>query len=85
MKLIIEKNVLLESVSNVIRAVSPRNIIPILNGIMFDLNDDGLYLTASDSDIIIRNFIPKDKIKNIVETGKIIIQSKRRGGIFHPF
>ena len=76
MKLIIEKNVLLESVSNVIRAVSPRNIIPILNGIMFDLNDDGLYLTASDSDIIIRNFIPKDKIKNIVETGKIIIQSK---------
>ena len=36
MKLIIEKNVLLESVSNVIRAVSPRNIIPILNGILFD-------------------------------------------------
>lgn len=76
MKLLIEKNVLLESLSNVVRAVSPRNIIPILNGIMFDLNEDGLYLTASDSDIIIRNFIPKEKIKNIVETGKIIIQSK---------
>ena len=76
MKLLIEKNILLESLTNVMRAISPRNIIPILNGVMFDLQDDGLYLTASDSDLTIRNFIPKDKIKNIVETGKIIIQSK---------
>ncbi len=76
MKLLIEKNILLESLTNVMRAISPRNIIPILNGVMFDLQDDGLYLTASDSDLTIRNFIPKDKIKNINETGKIIIQSK---------
>lgn len=76
MKLIIEKNVLLESLTNVIRAVSPRNIIPILNGVMFDLTNEGLYLTASDSDIVIRNFIPRENIKSIEETGKIIIQSK---------
>ena len=76
MKLIIEKNILLESLSNVIRAVSPRNIIPILNGVMFDLKEEGLYLTASDSDLVIRKFIPSDKIKSIEETGKIIIQSK---------
>ena len=76
MKLLIEKNVLLESLTNVMRAISPRNIIPILNGVMFNLTDDGLYLTASDSDLTIRNFIPKSKIKNISETGKIIIQSK---------
>lgn len=76
MKLIIEKKILLESLSNVIRAVSPRNIIPILNGVMFDLTEEGLYLTASDSDIIIRNFIPNNKIKKIEEKGKIIIQSK---------
>ena len=42
MKLIIEKNILLESLSNVIRAVSPTNIIPILNGVMFDLKEEGL-------------------------------------------
>lgn len=76
MKLLIEKNILLESLTNVMRAISPRNIIPILNGVMFDLKEEGLYLTASDSDLTIRNFIPKDKIKNITEPGKIIIQSK---------
>ena len=76
MKLLIEKNILLESLTNVMRAISPRNIIPILNGVMFDLKEEGLYLTASDSDLTIRHFIPKDKIKNIYETGKIIIQSK---------
>ena len=76
MKLLIEKNILLESLTNVMRAISPRNIIPILNGVMFDLKEEGLYLTASDSDLTIRNFIPKEKIKNIYQTGKIIIQSK---------
>ena len=76
MKLLIEKTILLESLTNVMRAISPRNIIPILNGVMFDLTEEGLYLTASDSDLIIRNFIPKEKIKNITEPGKIIIQSK---------
>ena len=65
MKLIIEKNTLLESLSNVIRAVSPRNIIPILNGVMFDLKEEGLYLTASDSDLVIRKFIPSENIKSI--------------------
>ena len=29
MKLLIEKNIILESLSNVMRAISPRNIIPI--------------------------------------------------------
>ena len=76
MKLWIEKNVLLESLTNVMRAISPKNIIPILNGVMFDLREEGLYLTASDSDLTIRNFIPKEKIKNIAIPGKIVIQSK---------
>jgi DNA polymerase III subunit beta len=76
MKMVIEKNILLESLNNVMRAISPRNIIPILNGILFELTKDGLYLTASDSDLIIKNFIPKDKIKNIEKTGKTVIQSK---------
>ena len=65
MKLLIEKNTLLESLSNVMRAISPRNIIPILNGVLFELTNEGLHLTASDSDLVIKNFIPKEKIKNI--------------------
>lgn len=76
MKLLIEKSILLESLTNVMRAISPKNIIPILNGVMFDLEEEGLYLTASDSDLTIRNFIPKENIKEISVKGKIVIQSK---------
>ncbi|MDD4187490.1 MAG: DNA polymerase III subunit beta [Bacilli bacterium] len=76
MKLLIEKEILLESLTNVMRAISPRNIIPILNGVKFDLEKEGLYITASDSDITIKTFIEKKKIKNINKTGSIIIQSK---------
>ena len=75
MKLLIEKNIILESLSNVMRAISP-NIIPILNGVLFELTEEGLYLTASDSDLVIKNFIPKENIKSITETGKTVIQSK---------
>ena len=76
MKFTIEKNILLESLVNVVRAISPKNIIPILNGIKFELNKEGLYLTASDSDLTIKSFIPNDKIKEINELGTIIIQSR---------
>ena len=76
MKFTIEKNILLESLVNVVRAISPKNIIPILNGIKFELNSEGLYLTASDSDLTIKSFIPIKDIKSVSEKGTIIIQSK---------
>lgn len=76
MKLIIEKNVLLENLTNVMRAISTYNIIPILNGVKFELKKEGLFLTASDSEFTIQNFIDKKEIKNIKETGTIVIQSK---------
>lgn len=76
MKLVIEKNILLEKLTNVMRAISSRNLIPILNGVKFELKKEGLYLTASDSDLIIQTFIDKKEIKNIQEPGVIIIQSK---------
>ena len=76
MKLTIEKNILLENLSNVVKAISTKNIIPILNGVKFELNDEGLFLTASDSELTIRTFIQKEAITKIEETGSIIIQSK---------
>lgn len=76
MKFTIEKNVLLENLNNVTKAISVKNVIPVLNGIKFELNDDGLYLTASDTDLTIKSFIKKDKIKNINSNGSIVIQSK---------
>lgn len=76
MKLLISKKILLESLSNVSRAINPRNIIPVLNGIIFNLNKDGLHLTASDSDLTIKTFIDKKDIKNIEKTGSALIPSK---------
>jgi len=76
MKFTINKNILLESLVNVVRAINPKNIIPILNGIKFELNSDGLNLIASDSDLTIKSFIPASAIKSIDNEGTIIIQSK---------
>ena len=76
MKFTIDKSILLDNLSNVVKAINPKNIIPILNGIKFELNKKGLYLTASDSDLTIKSFIPREKIKHVDEEGTIIIQSR---------
>ena len=41
MKFTIEKNIMLENLTNVVKAISTKNIIPILNGVKFELNDEG--------------------------------------------
>lgn len=76
MKFTIDKNILLENLSNVVKAISTKNIIPILNGVKFELNNEGLFLTASDSELTIRAFIDRNSIINIENEGSIIIQSK---------
>ena len=76
MKFIIKQEILLESLYHTSRAISPRNLIPILTGIKFDLKEDGLYLSASDTDISIRCFIPSSDIEEIFEYGSIVIGGK---------
>ncbi len=76
MKFIVKKEILMESLNNTARALSTKNLIPILTGIKFDLKDDGLYLYASDSDVSIRTFIAKDKLEKLEETGSIVIGGK---------
>lgn len=77
MKIIIEKDILLENLNKVSKAISTKNLVPALAGIKFDLKEEGLTLTANDSDISIETFIPYDKEKmTINETGSIIIQGK---------
>lgn len=76
MKFTIEKNIILEGLNNVIRAISTKNVIPVLNGIKFELTSEGLYLTASDSELTIKVFIENKNIKQVTATGGIVIQSK---------
>ena len=65
MKFTIEKSVILEGLSNVTRAISTKNVIPVLNGIKFELKNEGLYLTASDSELTIKVLIESKDIKQI--------------------
>ena len=76
MKFIVKKEILLESLNNTARAISTKNLIPILTGIKFDLKDDGLYLYASDTDVSIRSFIPKSELTSLDEVGSIVIGGK---------
>lgn len=76
MKLLIEKNILQESLNYVSKALSTKNIIPVLNGIKFELNNEGLSLTATDNDITIKTLIDKKDIKKIEEEGCTVIYSK---------
>ena len=62
MKMLIEKRILFEGLNATSKALSTRNIIPVLNGIKFDLRKEGLYLTATDNDITIQTFINKKDI-----------------------
>ncbi len=76
MKIIIKKEILLENLNKVSKALSTKNLVPALSGIKFELKENGLTLTASDNDITIQTFIPKNEEMEIKETGSIIIQGK---------
>ena len=76
MKIKIKRSMLLEHLNKVSKALSAKNLVPALAGIKFDLKKDGLTLTASDNDITIETFIPKNDDMIIEETGSIIIYGK---------
>ena len=51
MQFTINRNLFIENLNNVMRAISSRAAIPILAGIKIDLFEDELILTGSDTDI----------------------------------
>ena len=78
MKFTIKKELLLDSLMKVSKALSTKNLIPVLGGIKFELKRKKLTLTASDNDITIQAVIESNneddfKIEN---EGSIIIQGK---------
>lgn len=80
MKFSIQRDYLVQSVQDVLKAVSTRTTIPILTGIKIVANQDGVTLTGSDSDISIESFIPieedGDEIVEIFTPGSIILQAR---------
>ena len=78
MKFTIKKEILMEALNKVSKAISSKNVIPVLAGIKFSLTKKRLTLTASDNDITIQTFIDCDNedIITVKEEGSIIIQGK---------
>jgi len=80
MKFFIQKDRLVESVQDVMKAVTSRTTIPILTGIKIEATSEGVTFTGSDSDISIESFIPKeedgDELVEIRQTGGIVLQAR---------
>ncbi|WP_078543249.1 DNA polymerase III subunit beta [Litchfieldia alkalitelluris] len=80
MKFIILRDHLVQSVQDVMKAVSSRTTIPILTGIKIVATEEGVTLTGSDSDISIESFIPAEEdgseIVEIKKTGSIVLQAR---------
>ena len=76
MKFSIKKEVLLQNLNSVSKALSSKNLIPILSGIKFDLTSQGLYLSASDNNISIQSFISEKRLEKIDSEGSTVIQGK---------
>lgn len=61
MQISVKRDKLVSAVSHVAKAVSTRTTIPILTGIKLKATDEGLTLTASDSDVSIEVQIPSEE------------------------
>ncbi len=78
MKFTIKKDLMVDALVKVSKAISTKNLIPVLSGIKMELNKKRLLLTASDNDITIQVEIPKgnDEDFSIEKEGSIIVQGK---------
>lgn len=80
MKFLIQRERLVQSVQDVMKAISSRTTIPILTGIKIIANENGVTLTGSDSDISIESFIPieenGEEIVEVIVPGSIVLQAR---------
>ncbi len=80
MRFIIQRDHLVQSVQDVMKAITSRTTIPILTGIKIVASEEGVTLTGSDSDISIESFIPREEddkeIIEIKQPGSIVLQAR---------
>ncbi len=72
----IKKENLLKYLNHVIKGISSKNLIPILNCIKFDLTAEGLYLLSTDNEIAIKTFIDKKYIEDGYTCGQFVVYGK---------
>src|SRR5699024_6349750 len=80
MKFIVQRNQLLASVQDVMKAISSRTAIPILTGMKIEAKETGIVLTGSDSDVSIESHIPAEVDGMVyvedIEPGQIVLQAR---------
>lgn len=76
MKFSIRQSILMEHLNYVIRGISNKNLVPILNCIKLELNEEGLYLLSTDSNIAIKSFIDRKDILSMDESGSIVVAGR---------
>ena len=80
MRFIIQRDHLVQSVQDVMKAITSRTTIPILTGIKIVASEEGVTLTGSDSDISIESFIPREEddkeIIEIKQPGAVVLQAR---------
>jgi len=80
MRFIISKAKLLGALNIVSKAVTSKTPIAVLTGIKFELNEDGLRLIGSDTDLSISTFINteinNEKVITVFETGACVLNAK---------
>lgn len=80
MKFEIVRDELQDAINDVMKAISQKVVLPILTGIKIEVDDRGMTMTGSDSDITIRTFIPIEKdgeqIIRVIQKGQIVLQAK---------
>lgn len=79
MKFIIQRQQLMNSIQQVMKAISSRAAIPILTGMKIEASKNGISLTGSDSDISIESYIPIEEDGTVyieqIEEGSIVLQA----------
>ncbi len=80
MQVSVKRDKLLTAVSHVTKAVSARTTIPILTGIKLKAGQEGLTLTASDSDVSIEVLIPTEEAGEwgvtVFQPGSIVLTAR---------
>jgi DNA polymerase-3 subunit beta len=80
MKILIQRQNLLQAIQDVQKAVSSKTTIPVLTGIKIVAGKDGLSLTSTDLEIGIETRVPthieEEQIVNVIEEGAIVLSAR---------
>ncbi len=80
MKVIISQHSLNQAIQHVSKAITSRSTIPILSGIKIDVDQTGVTLTASDTEISIQSFIATElnnkQVIKIDKEGSVVLPAK---------